>query len=219
MDNSSTGPFPATIETSRLTLELHTKRSDEQYQSLISCLSTPNAIKFIGFDNLKSAADVDKISNGMQLQWKLFKGYRDIEGCIQQDCIYHIRPKAEYPGAGKLVGFVVLNQKNDEIPPDEGWLLMDEYNGYGYATEAAKGLLNYATDVLGISEVIAWPKESNVGSVKVAERIGMTRSGQIRDRKTGELRAVLATPGTKWPPIDQMLMPKSRVEASKAESS
>lgn len=209
---TSVSPFKSTIDTPRLVLELHTKSSDEQYQCLIRCLSTPGAIKFISIGNLTSAAEVDKLFIGMQLEWKLLKGHEDSEGLLEQDCIYHIRPKAGYPGAGQLVGFTVLVQQNDGVPPDQGWLLLDEYNGHGYATEAGKGLLNYATSVLGLQNVVAWPKESNLGSVKVAERIGLTRSGQIRDKKTGELRTVFATEGTRWPPLDGMTMPKSRLE-------
>lgn len=204
-------PLASTIDTPRLVLELHTQDSDEQYQSFIRCLSTPRAMRYIDIGHLASSAEVDKILLGVKLEWKLLKGHEDKRGLLKQDCIYHIRPKAGHPGAGELVGFTLIVQQNDGVPPDQGWLLLDEYNGFGYATEAGKGLLNYATDVLGLQDVVAWPKESNVGSVRVAERIGLTRSGQIRDRKTGELRAVFAKNGTMWPPVDEMLMPASRI--------
>lgn len=215
---TSFSPFASTIDTPRLVLELHTKRSDEQYQCLIKCLSTPRATKFISTGNLASAADIDELFIGMQLEQRLLTGHEDRKGLLEQDCIYHIRPKAGCPGAGELVGFTVIVQQNDGVPPDQGWLLLDEYNGHGYATEAAKALLDYATNMLGVKDIVAWPKESNVGSVRVAQRIGLIRSGQIRDKKTGELRVVFATEGTSWPPLDGMIMPKSRVEAAQEKT-
>ncbi|GAA3020458.1 GNAT family N-acetyltransferase [Streptosporangium longisporum] len=46
--------------------------------------------------------------------------------------------------------------------------------GYGYATEAARAVVEHALDTLGLPEVLAEVDEGNAASVAVAERLGMT---------------------------------------------
>ena len=50
---------------------------------------------------------------------------------------------------------------------------MQKYWGKGYATEAAKATLIHAINHLHLSEVYALIDSSNIGSVYVAEKIGM----------------------------------------------
>jgi len=47
--------------------------------------------------------------------------------------------------------------------------------GRGYATEAARVVVEYALGPLGLPEVLAEIDEGNLASVKVVERLGMTR--------------------------------------------
>jgi [ribosomal protein S5]-alanine N-acetyltransferase len=47
--------------------------------------------------------------------------------------------------------------------------------GHGYATEAARAVMEYALGPLGLSEVLAEVDEGNAASVAVIERLGMTR--------------------------------------------
>ncbi|MBZ5503965.1 MAG: GNAT family N-acetyltransferase [Acidobacteriia bacterium] len=46
--------------------------------------------------------------------------------------------------------------------------------GRGYATEAAQSCLEYAFSSLGTERVIALVRPENLGSCRVAEKIGMT---------------------------------------------
>ena len=56
-----------------------------------------------------------------------------------------------------------------------GWRLAREAWGHGYATEAARAVLAFAFDELGLAEVISFTSTTNVRSQRVMERIGMTR--------------------------------------------
>jgi len=47
--------------------------------------------------------------------------------------------------------------------------------GRGYATEAARAVVEHALGPLGLPEVVAEVDEGNAASVKVIERLGMTR--------------------------------------------
>ena len=70
--------------------------------------------------------------------------------------------------------------------PDDveiGWRLAYEHWGQGYATEAATGWLDLAFGPLGLDRVISTTDPSNVRSLAVMRRLGMTfeREAQIED--------------------------------------
>lgn len=53
-----------------------------------------------------------------------------------------------------------------------GWVLFEGAEGYGYATEAARAVVNYAKATLGWPEVVHYIDPENTASVAVAERLG-----------------------------------------------
>ena len=55
-----------------------------------------------------------------------------------------------------------------------GWRLPVEFWGRGYATEAARAVLEYAFERLAMDEVVALTTVMNVRSRRVMERLGMT---------------------------------------------
>ena len=54
-----------------------------------------------------------------------------------------------------------------------GYRLAKAYWGYGYATEAATAVKNYAFDSLGLSRVISIIDPDNLASIRVAQKTGM----------------------------------------------
>lgn len=87
-----------------------------------------------------------------------------------------------------MLGIISLASRDHAVPPDMGWLLLEPYEGKGYATEAGREVLRYLVhDFQGgfrnakpdMIEIIAWPKESNRQSVRVAEKLGMVDMGEI----------------------------------------
>lgn len=66
---------------------------------------------------------------------------------------------------------------------DIGWIINKKYWGNGYATEAAKLLIEYLEKNLGIRKIIAYCDERNVASQKVMEHLGMRCMGSSGIRK------------------------------------
>jgi len=56
-------------------------------------------------------------------------------------------------------------------------VILPEYQGRGFASEAAAGLVKYAFSTLGVERLVATMAAENAASVKVAERLGMTCEG------------------------------------------
>jgi RimJ/RimL family protein N-acetyltransferase len=80
---------------------------------------------------------------------------------------------------GRLVGLQVL-KPFDHLPYlDVGWRLHPDVWGRGYATEAARGAIAYARDVLGREDVAAVTLPDNARSRAVMERLGMTYAGDV----------------------------------------
>ena len=55
------------------------------------------------------------------------------------------------------------------------WAVAREAWGHGYATEAARAVLEHAFSELGLPEVVSFTTVANVRSRAVMERLGMTR--------------------------------------------
>ena len=75
----------------------------------------------------------------------------------------------------KFLGICGLFKQNvdnvDEI--EVGYRINDEFWGNGYGTEAAKGCIIYAKNILGLSSVISLILKENKQSIRVAEKNGL----------------------------------------------
>lgn len=58
-----------------------------------------------------------------------------------------------------------------------GYVIAPDCWGYGYATEAARSLLKFGMEELGLLEITATCRPENFASARVLEKIGMTRIG------------------------------------------
>jgi len=78
---------------------------------------------------------------------------------------------------GTLIGFVGLLVASFEAhftPAVEiGWRLGSQYWGKGYATEAAKSVVDFAFTTLKLKEIVSFTIENNMRSRQVMEKIGM----------------------------------------------
>jgi RimJ/RimL family protein N-acetyltransferase len=85
----------------------------------------------------------------------------------------------EVRASGAFVGFTGLGILDDEMPVagsvEVAWRLARPAWGYGYATEAARAVLEYAFGPLGLPEIVAVTMAGNLRSRAVMERIGMAR--------------------------------------------
>lgn len=63
--------------------------------------------------------------------------------------------------------------------PEIGYLLKKEYWHCGYATEAARGCMEYAFSVLALDRICCIIRDNNLPSQRVAMRCGMVQKGRF----------------------------------------
>lgn len=75
-----------------------------------------------------------------------------------------------------------------------GYIFNPAYHGHGYATEAARALVDHAFAEMGAHRVVANCNPANTASWRVLERIGFVREGHLRRniffRRDGEGRPI-----------------------------
>ncbi|WTO38828.1 GNAT family N-acetyltransferase [Streptomyces achromogenes] len=84
----------------------------------------------------------------------------------------------EVRGTGEFIGFAGLDPVDDGMPftgVEIGWRLARSAWGQGYATEAARAVLAYGFDTLGLPEILAVTTSTNHRSQAAMRRIGMIR--------------------------------------------
>jgi RimJ/RimL family protein N-acetyltransferase len=83
---------------------------------------------------------------------------------------------------GKLIGSAELHIESPEHRRGAmGYLIAAAAQGQGYATEAAQAVLDFGLTGAGLHRITATCDPENAGSVRVLEKIGMTREGLLRD--------------------------------------
>jgi RimJ/RimL family protein N-acetyltransferase len=84
---------------------------------------------------------------------------------------------------GEIVGMIGLIQLQDEdenLTQDYeiGWHLKKSAWGKGYATEAAKAILDYGFEVLKLTTIYAVARPENTASLRLIQRLGMIPIGR-----------------------------------------
>ena len=87
--------------------------------------------------------------------------------------------------------------KRPELPgPDIGYALKAQYEGQGYAFEAARAVQHYARDRLGYPELYGIVAPHNERSAALLQKLGMEPRGRLRlPPPVDEEVLVFATPG------------------------
>ncbi|MBY3065654.1 GNAT family N-acetyltransferase [Rhizobium laguerreae] len=73
---------------------------------------------------------------------------------------------------GECVGQVGINHGPLFPEKELGWFVYEEYEGKGYATEAALALRDWAFATLKLPSLVSYIAPGNAASVAVAERLG-----------------------------------------------
>ncbi len=74
--------------------------------------------------------------------------------------------------SGEFVGFCGIKKHDPTQIIDIGYRFMRKHWGKGYATEACKPVLRFAFEIHNLSQVIAHVHEHNIGSQRVAIKLG-----------------------------------------------
>ena len=83
------------------------------------------------------------------------------------------------PDTGRLIGNVGLRRPSDNDQVCEiGYELNPDYWGQGYATEAARAMVNYGFRELGLQRITSWCIADNSASARVLARLGLHQEEQ-----------------------------------------
>lgn len=82
---------------------------------------------------------------------------------------------------GETIGDMAMWYTNPEWTCAEiGWVFDPRYGGQGYATEAAKCLVDLAFDHYGVHRLVAQMDARNGASARLAERVGLIKEAHHR---------------------------------------
>jgi RimJ/RimL family protein N-acetyltransferase len=77
---------------------------------------------------------------------------------------------------------------DDGEPIELGYGVHPDYRNRGYATEATQALVEWGLSQPGVGRVIAKCDPANAPSVRVLEKIGLTRTGESEGMLLWEVR-------------------------------
>jgi len=105
---------------------------------------------------------VDNANNGDVFCWSIFL-------------------KKEYTNSKKeeVIGQVSAQEEGEDITiRDVGWFIDPIYQGKGYATEAAKSMIDYMFNEVEINKISSSAVKDNIGSCKIFEKLGFIKIGE-----------------------------------------
>ncbi|KAI9712459.1 MAG: hypothetical protein M1820_001672 [Bogoriella megaspora] len=186
--------LPKSLKTARLELELF-NYSYEHYKCLLAAMNSPTAHAQMGDYGVRTPQDFDALNRATRVSPSvLTKLSKPVTVDID---LYYIMKLREVPETGTLIGGTSIAQRSARVPPDMGWCVLEDFQGRGYATEAAKALKQMAQEELGIRELISWPGATNASSISVADKVGFIFGGTSKDENGKEVY-VYVLPGTKF---------------------
>ncbi|AOW20481.1 GNAT family N-acetyltransferase [Urechidicola croceus] len=144
------------LETERLIIS---KMTVEYAPFILELLNDPDYIRFIGDKKVKTLKEAEK----------------------------HIIEKYLENYNNQKIGFYLVSLKKDKTPigtsglvdregldcHDIGFAYLPKFRGKGYAYEAAKKILDYATNELKLNPIAAITTKDNIKSANLLERLGL----------------------------------------------
>jgi RimJ/RimL family protein N-acetyltransferase/uncharacterized protein (DUF952 family) len=112
--------------------------------------------------------------DGAAEQWILSHQLQFVEGAIVN---FAMTLKSD----GRLVGAISLGLRPEYQRAELGYWAGKPYWGQGYTTEAARAVLAYGFEQLGLSRIYAVHFSTNPASGRVMQKIGMTYEGELRE--------------------------------------
>ncbi len=79
----------------------------------------------------------------------------------------------------EVIGQVSAQENGEDITiRDVGWFIDPKYQGKGYATEAAKAMIDYMFNEVEINEISSGAVKDNTASCRIFEKLGFTKIGE-----------------------------------------
>ncbi len=151
------------IETSRLLLRRWTYADRGAFRHMTA---DPDVMRFIHDSVPLSGSEADRALANTVTHYKFGFG----------DWAIIARESGTIMGESGLT----MLEGNDEI--EIGWMLLPKYWGFGYASEAARAVKQYAFETLGLKRVVALARPANDRSIALICKLGMQPIGRTMHR-------------------------------------
>ncbi|MDE2877790.1 GNAT family N-acetyltransferase [Candidatus Palauibacter soopunensis] len=86
--------------------------------------------------------------------------------------------------AGKVIGGIGIRIDVEHATGALGYSIAKEHWGRGLTVEAARAVVDWAFRERGLAKVYAYADVRNTSSLRVMEKLGMTREGMLRGHRT-----------------------------------
>jgi RimJ/RimL family protein N-acetyltransferase len=154
-------PAPASLETERLHLRMFREGDWEPYAAMCA---DAQVMQHLGAGVTLTREETWRAMAGMLGHWQL-RGFG----------MWAIETKQ----GGEFIGRAGFLDPPGWPGFELGWVLAQAHWGRGYATEAAQAALRCAFGTMGRERVIHLIRPGNAASIRVAERLGATREGEV----------------------------------------
>ena len=84
----------------------------------------------------------------------------------------------ELLSTNKVIGFVSLNNCEEQGVRNLGYCIHTQYQGKGYGTEAVDEIIRYAKEELKINKLITGTAKDNIPSVRLLSAVGFKKIGE-----------------------------------------
>jgi RimJ/RimL family protein N-acetyltransferase len=162
MEESSMEMIRTRLETERLKLRWFTP---DDVQAMFELNSDPDVIRYA---EPTPALDLQEAMKRME------------QGPLSDYEKYgYGRFAVEWKETGEVIGFCGIKYIPEIELPEIGYRYLTQYWGRGIGTEAARVCVDFARDDLKIEKLVALILPENVASMRVAEKLGMSRGPLI----------------------------------------
>jgi ribosomal-protein-alanine N-acetyltransferase len=165
-------PLTFSRETKRLLIRPYT---ENDLDDCVAMFTDPDVVRYIPESPLTAESAAKRLR-------AVLDRYESPDPGLATHCSLAVVQK----DGGRVIGWVGLGPLT--FPPHEIELYYGFNSGFwgkGYATEAARSLLEYAFDHFRLSRVVGITKPENTASQRVLEKIGMTLTDTLRDLPPG----------------------------------
>lgn len=150
-------------QTSRLILR---RFEEDDFEDLYEYLSDPEVVKFEPYKAMNAE------ETAVNLKWRI---------ADNEMIAVALKDTSDCTGGtsrGKLIGNIYLGQRDFETY-ELGFVFSRAFQGQGYAYEAATAMMSVAF-TSGAHRIVAECDPLNISSVRLLERLGMRREGELK---------------------------------------
>lgn len=156
------GRIPRRIETERLVLEAAAPRhGDAMFEAGEAC--RPYLARWLDWAATSNRTGVRAFAKDSARNWKNDVAYVfviTLDACV--------------------IGVIDLRRGSAPGTAEMGYWMQEQHSGKGYMTEAAAALVDFGFEHLGLHRIALFAGTENIGSQRVAEKVGFQREGLAR---------------------------------------